>query len=79
MTLDRRESMTHDERVSNSDELLTSTQSGQILGKSGRTVVRMVERGHLTPAGKLPGDNGAYLFRRRDIERLAAKREKAAS
>lgn len=53
------------------DELLTSTQAGLLLGKSGRTVQRMAENGELTPAHKLPGPNGPYLFRRADIESLA--------
>lgn len=66
--------MTHDGRVPQRDELLTSTQAGQILGKSGRTVVRMADKGDIKPAGKLPGDNGAYLFKRADVERLAARR-----
>lgn len=51
-------------------DLLTSTQAGQIIGKSGRTVVRMAEKGLVRTAGKLPGDNGAFLFRRSDIEAL---------
>lgn len=53
------------------DELLTSTQAGFLLGKSGRTVQRMVDAGALTPVQKLPGPNGAYLFRRSDVEALA--------
>lgn len=52
------------------DDLLTSSQVGAILGKSARTVQRMVDAGSLTPAQKLPGPNGAYLFRRADVEAL---------
>lgn len=52
------------------DELLTSTQAGAMLGKSARTVQRMVDAGTLTPAQKLPGPNGAYLFLRADVEAL---------
>jgi len=51
-------------------ELLTSTQVGALLGKSARTVQRMVEAGSLPAAQKLPGPNGAYLFRRADVLRL---------
>lgn len=56
------------------DPLLTSTQAGQILGKSGRTVNRLAEAGKLPIAQKLPGPNGALLFRSSDVEaaRLAA-------
>lgn len=55
------------------EELLTSTQAGQILGKSGRTVVRMIEAGQLPVAGKLPGPNGAFLIRLGDVEALARR------
>lgn len=54
------------------DDLLTSTQAGAILGRSARTVQRLAESGALTPAQKLPGPNGAYLFRRADVEALLA-------
>lgn len=42
--------------------LLTSTQAGQLLQVSGRTVVRMAERGDLECAVKMPGPKGAHLF-----------------
>ncbi len=54
-------------------ELLTSTQAGTILGKSGRTVQRMADAGELRFAQKLPGPNGAYLFARSEVERVAAE------
>ena len=50
------------------DALLTSPQAGALLGKSARTVQRMAENGDLPVAQKLDGPNGAYLFRRADIE-----------
>ena len=52
-------------------ELLTSVQVAILLGKSARTVHRMAEAGTLPVAQKLPGPNGAFLFRREDIEALA--------
>lgn len=69
--------MTHDGAMPQRDELLTSTQAGQLLGKSGRTVVRMSQKGLIKPATQLPGVNGALLFRRSDIEALAAERASA--
>jgi excisionase family DNA binding protein len=51
-------------------ELLTTTEAGQILRKSARTVQRMADAGDLVVAQKLPGPNGAYLFRRSDVEAL---------
>jgi len=50
------------------EELLTSPQAGLLLGKSARTVQRMADAGDLPIAQKLPGPNGAYLFRRGDVE-----------
>ncbi len=49
------------------DNLITSGQAGRILGKSARTVQRMVDSGQLTAAQKLPGPNGAFLFRESDV------------
>jgi hypothetical protein len=54
------------------DDLLTSTQVGQLIGKSGRTVQRMADKGEIAPAQKLPGPNGAYLFRRAEVARFLA-------
>lgn len=56
--------------MSDGDTLLTSPQAGLILNKSARTVQRMADAGELPVAQKLPGPNGAYLFRRSDIEAL---------
>jgi hypothetical protein len=54
-------------------ELLTSAQAGVILGKSARTVQRMVDAGEITAAQKLPGPNGAYLFAPTEVERVRAE------
>lgn len=52
-------------------ELLSTPQAAKILGKSVRTIHRMVETGELTPALTAPGGpNGAYLFHPRDIAKL---------
>lgn len=59
------------------DELIISSQVGVILGKSPRTIARLAESGEIDYASKLPGPNGAYLFRRADIEKLAAERAEA--
>lgn len=55
------------------DDLLTSHQAGLLLNKSARTVQRLGQSGALRIAAKLPGPNGAYLFRRADVESLAAR------
>jgi hypothetical protein len=49
------------------EELLTANQVAKLIGKSPRTVLRMVEAGLLASAHKLPGPNGAYLFRTADV------------
>lgn len=65
-------------RVRETDDLLTSPQVGLILGKSARTVQRMADAGEIPVAQKLPGPNGAYLYRRSDIEALLAPAERAS-
>lgn len=52
------------------DDLLTSPQVALLLSKSIRTVHRLADSGELPVAHKLPGPNGAFLFRREDVERL---------
>jgi hypothetical protein len=80
LTLDSDDALHHSGAMPkrNPDELLTSVQSGAIIDRSYRTVIRAVEQGELQYATKLPGPNGAYLFRRGDVEayaeRLAAER-----
>lgn len=54
------------------DELLTSTEVGGLLGCSGRTIQRRADAGEIPVAHKLPGPNGAYLFRRSDVDALLA-------
>ncbi|MGI8682032.1 MAG: helix-turn-helix domain-containing protein [Mycobacteriales bacterium] len=55
------------------DELITSPEAGAILCRSARTVHRLVEAGALVPVKQLSGPNGAYLFRRADVENLAKR------
>lgn len=61
------------------DDLLTSTQAGALLGKSGKTVIRLAHDGLIPVAHHLTGPNGAYLFRRSDIERLLVDQNRSAS
>lgn len=53
------------------DTLITTTEAATVLGLDRRTVTARVRSGTLAPAIKLPGERGAYLFDRADIERLA--------
>ena len=55
------------------DNLLTTHEAAAALGISAVTVTWRARNGRLTPALKLPGDNGPYLFDRAEIERLASE------
>ena len=59
--------------MAKAEDLLTSSQAGTILGKSARTVSRLAQTGELVPAARMAAGNGVYLFRRRDVEKFAAK------
>lgn len=57
--------------MSQTDDLIGSTEAARILGRSPRTIHRLVEAGTLTPAVVAPGGfAGAFLFRRADVEAL---------
>lgn len=51
-----------------SDELISTREAAELAGVSVRQFIRQVERGEVTPAKKLPGIRGAYLFHRSDVE-----------
>ena len=61
-------------------DLIGSAEACRILHIHAATLTRWVKAGKITPAHKLPTSNGAYLFNRADIQRLADERaEKQAS
>lgn len=60
-------------------DLITTAEALTILKRnSPATVSRMVKAGKLTPALKLTGKRGAYMFHRSDVEALRAEIEAAA-
>ena len=59
------------------DDLIGSAEATRILKIDKGTLSRWVAAGKLTPAHKLPGTYGAFLFYRADIETLAANRATA--
>ena len=71
--------MSQDGRMPPTDDLIGTTETGQILGKTPRTVQRMVSAGALVPVVTLPGKTGAHLFKRADVEALADDREKTSA
>ena len=68
--------MVHDEAMPHTDPPLIGTaEAARILGKSHRTVHRLVEAGSLTPALTASGgQHGVFLFKREDVEALAEER-----
>lgn len=61
-------------------DLIGTAEAATILGRSARTVHRLVEAGDLTPAVVAPGGfAGVYLFARSDVEALKAERAQAGA
>jgi excisionase family DNA binding protein len=58
-------------------EFIGSAEVARLLRINQVTVSRWVASGDLVPAHKLPGKNGAYLFKREDVDRVAADRASA--
>lgn len=62
------------------NDLIGSAEACELLGGIDRsTLSRWVAFGKLSPAQRLPGRNGAFLFLRSDVEALANDTAKAAS
>lgn len=59
-------------------DLLTTADVADIVGKSIPTVNRWASEGRLPFAHKLPGQRGAYLFRRTDVEALVQRSDDGA-
>jgi predicted site-specific integrase-resolvase len=55
------------------DSLIGSDDAAKILRVHRATFLRWLAAGLITPVTQLPGPNGAYLFERADVERLAAE------
>lgn len=61
----------------NETDLVAVSEVAALLGKSVRTVHRMIQAGELKPVMKIGGGTGAYLFQRAEIE--AAIEQRAAA
>lgn len=72
--LARHASMTYVGDMTNHEaagDLIGSAEAARLLGKSPRTIHRLVQSGELRPVVIAPGGfKGAYLFSRADVERL---------
>lgn len=59
--------------------LIGTAEAARLLGKSHRTVHRLVAHGDLTPVTTAPGgQHGSFLFNRADVERIAKQKSAAA-
>ena len=56
-----------------SSDLITTSQTARMLGKSEPTVRRMAEAGDLPFVQRLPGETGAYLFDRSAVAKVAER------
>ena len=59
-------------------ELLNSTQASEILGISISTLTRWIADGKIA-ATKLPGQTGAFVLTRAEVERVRREQDKAAA
>lgn len=50
-----------------------SAEACEVLGIDRSTLTRWVARRWITPAQKMPGASGAYLFEPAEVERVAAE------
>lgn len=61
------------------ENIVGTAEAAKMLGKSHRTIHRLVASGELVPVMTAPGGfKGAFLFNREDVERIKAEREAAA-
>lgn len=54
-------------------------QAADELGVSIRTIHRLVDSGDLTPAVKVPGKTGAFLFEGSEVERVKTLRAETSA
>ena len=61
------------------DDLLSTVQTADLIGIERSTVSKMVREGRLTPAHKLPGPTGAFVFLRSEVMRAKAEYQAKAT
>jgi hypothetical protein len=54
-------------------DIITTGEAGRMIGRSTRTVQRLIASGELPTVGKLAGVNGHFLLDRAVVETLIAK------
>jgi hypothetical protein len=58
-------------------DLLSTKDVAALTGESYRQTIRRIEAGALTPAHKLPGLRGAFLFTKAAVDAYIAERDAA--
>lgn len=58
------------------DELLTTGDVAKMIGRSARTVSRLVKDGEIPYAERLAAANGIYLIRRSDVIDYMARQQR---
>ncbi|HPU40182.1 MAG TPA: helix-turn-helix domain-containing protein [Microthrixaceae bacterium] len=54
------------------NELLGTVEAAEVIGCERSTLSRWITAGRIAPLKKLPGRNGAVLFSRAEVDRVAA-------
>ena len=62
----------HDGDMAQAEDLISTAEVARLLGRSHRTVHRLVLAGRLKPAIVAPGGNGVYMFARADVDAYMA-------
>jgi predicted site-specific integrase-resolvase len=60
-------------------DLIGSAEACEILGIDRATLVRWIAASKIAKVTKMPGQTGAYVFERAEIERAAAEQPKATA
>jgi predicted site-specific integrase-resolvase len=63
--------------MATTEQLMGSAEACGILGIDRSTLTRWVAKGIITPAQKLPGETGVYLFQPAEVRRVAAEQDGA--
>ncbi len=61
------------------DELLTTGDVAKMIGRSARTVSRLVKDGEIPYAERLNAANGIYLIRRSDVVAYMSRQQQEAT
>lgn len=60
------------------DDLIGAAEAAEVIGIDRSTLTRWVAAEKITPALRMPGQSGAMLFRRAEVQALAAEMAKAS-